>query len=756
MKKYIIYLALVLQGLTQSAFAQDASASTGWNYVYNSLTGSPGGNFNTIRSSMGAVCNSASANVLNYNNYYNLQIAPGGLPKFGDSANIQAAAKSIANQSRFKAEAGRPVTLSLTLLLPIPNPRTNSNNPLYNSTINGNITGRIGIDVRNKENVQNKLYDNTITFIKDSMRTDLLFRRYYFTGEVIFKRGSTTGYVFITIPVTNYAGQVVYEEFVVPYIVSGPLDDQVKIIGVTTEPQIPYMVLHDPPGDGSTAMLNTTTRSCRTLEETFATDESNNVFGSVKIGIQGSIGFVATIDYEIFAEFSAGVTIGSLKMGSTSTENCIAISNTITTSDLDPEAGNEDLFIGYGMDLNYGVTESIKFSACSHVIDTGLIFSPVNGTIREFRFTKKEILEDINDRQAELATTGFTTRDSANAQYQINVWNQVLALNDSNITHPNETGASTVNFGSSASDFEKTVESSQVKSITVEHYINVEAGLLGVVNIGGSGFSAGYKFNTSKNFGKMGSTSHQQSQTVGYHLYDGDAGDNFNVRIMTDPMYGTSVFKLLDGTKTSCPYEGGIQRDQPKLNIVGIASDTIVFPNVGVGLQGSFDLRICNESAEARQYRLRLKNNGNNAVVKAGGNAGPEFTSVQGISLSATGTPGACSTYVVDVQQFNLNTLSYPNLEFELYTLCDDGISESVFATINYGNLVKSKNNGDWSDPSAWEARRIPQPTDHVIIQNGHIITIPATVEFRCKTLTINPGANVQTAPGSKLTVRDN
>jgi hypothetical protein len=754
-KKLLVYLSLFLQALTQYGFSQDVTASTGWNYVYNRVGATAGGNLITMKSSMGAVCNSSTANVINYNNYYNLQIAPGGLPKFGDSADIQAAAKTIAMQNPFKADAGKPVTLSLTLLLPIPG-RLNSNNPFYNSMINGNITGRIGIDKRNKENVKNKLYDNTITFSKDSMETDLLFRRYYFTGEVIFKRGSTTGYVFITIPVTNYNGQVVYEEFVVPYIVSGPLDEQVKIIGVTTEPQIPYMVLHDPPGDGSTARLNTTTRSCRTLEETFATDESNNVFGSVKIGIEGSIGFVATIDYEIFAEFSAGVTIGSLKMGSTSTENCIAISNTITTSDLDPEAGNEDLFIGYGMDLNYGVTESIRFSACSYVIDTGLIFSPVKGTTREFRFTKKEILEDINARQAELATPGFTTRDSANAQYQINVWNQVLALNDSNITHANETGASTVNFGSSASDFEKTVESSQVKSITVEHYINAEAGLLGVVNIGGSGFSAGYKFNTSKSFGNMGSASHQQSQTIGYHLYDGDAGDNFNVRIMTDPMYGTSVFKLLDGTKSSCPYEGGIQRDQPKLDFVTTVADTLLFPNVAVGQFQSFDLRICNESAESRAYRLRLKNNVNNAVVTAGGNPGPEFTSSSGISLEAKGSANACVTYQVDVKQLNPNTLSFPNLEFELYPICDDGTSERVFATVNYGDMVKSLNNGDWSNPNTWEAKRVPQPTDNVIINSNHTINVPPTIEFKCKNLKVNPGAILQATPGSKITVLGN
>jgi hypothetical protein len=594
-KKLLVYLSLFLQALTQYGFSQDVTASTGWNYVYNRVGATPGGNLITMKSSMGAVCNSASANVLNYNNYYNLQIAPGGLPKFGDSANIQAAAKSIANQSRFKAESGKSVTLSLTLLLPIPG-RLNSDNPFYNSTINGNITGRIGIDVRIKENVKNKLYDNTITFSKDSMVPDLLFRRYYYTGEVIFKRGSTTGYVFITIPVTNYNGQVVYEEFVVPYIVSGPLDEQVKIIGVTTEPQIPYMVLHDPPGDGSTATLEKTTRSCRALEESYAKDTISNIFNTVKLGVSGSTGFIGIVElnFEIFAEFSSGQTNGKLRISSSSSENCISITENIRTSDLAPDTSNKDLFIGYGMDLSYAISESLRFTSCPFIIDTGLIFSPVNGTMKQFMYTKKDILADTMAKTAILATPGLTSRDYAKAQYQIKVWRQVLALNDSNIT--NATGSSEIEFpAGTEKDYKQTVESSVVKSISVEHYIENDNGLLNVVNIGGSGFSGGKKFTTSKRFGSMGSTSNLQSQTIGYKLNDNDVGDFFNLRIKTDPMYGTAVFELLNGTKTSCPYEGGIQRDQPKLSIAGIASDTIVFPNVKVDSAQSFELRICNQ-----------------------------------------------------------------------------------------------------------------------------------------------------------------
>ena len=52
----------------------------------------------------------------------------------------------------------------------------------------------------------------------------------------------------------------------------------------------------------------------------------------------------------------------------------------------------------------------------------------------------------------------------------------------------------------------------------------------------------------------------ESSQVLDYTLTDDDGGDIFSVDIVRDPMYGTPVFRLNQGSKTSCPYEGGYRR----------------------------------------------------------------------------------------------------------------------------------------------------------------------------------------------------
>ena len=108
---------------------------------------------------------------------------------------------------------------------------------------------------------------------------------------------------------------------------------------------------------------------------------------------------------------------------------------------------------------------------------------------------------------------------------------------------------------------------------------------------------------------------------VKYTLADDDAGDKFDVKIVRDPMFGTPVFRLESSTKSSCPYQGGYQRDQPNLKHDGTTNDHITSTKNPIGSSATFKLDICNESNEARSYNLKLNatSNLNGAVVSASG-----------------------------------------------------------------------------------------------------------------------------------------
>jgi hypothetical protein len=753
--RFLLPAFLVLIG-TMQVNAQNQVAVSSFKYLNanNFIYHGAGVRF---KSSEGTVCDNNSPQCKNYYIYTGHAQNPGGV-SWNDEANITLNSDQTPTQNRFKAIAGKPVTLTLDFSLAYGN-NAGPDAGYYINTLNGNVEARIGTRHRSNTNGSNPYYDTTLIFIKKNEPVfDGWGYNHTYTCTFKFRRGSQEGHIVVTIPVKNYDGQTRYEEFIIPYLVSGPLDSQVKYLGITTEPQIPYMVLHRPPGDLSSATISKTENSCRHLEETYSSNEANNVFGSVKLGVKGSIGFVATIDYEIYAEISAGVTIGNLKIENSAKESCITTSSTISTTNINPAANASDLFIGYGTDLYYAVAESLSFKNCSYTVDTGLVYVPVDGTYREFKYTAAEIESEIAEQQDSLSKIVMNgpgdalrvRRDSARLVYQVNVWKQVLALNEANKLNAIATGSVDKEINSTAAEsYTATTSITQTKAITVEHYIDAEAGLQGVVNIGGSGFSLGYKFTTSKNFGNTISDATTHEQSISYSLGDDDPGDRLFVKIKRDPMYGTAVFDLLSGSKSSCPYEGGIQRDQPRLEFLNTESNQLIIPNATVGTTESFYLKVVNDAAERRAYRLRLGGaNSNNAIIKAGGNSGPEFTGANGISLNAHDS----TTYRVDIAQNTPDNLSFPDIQFELIPLCDDGISSSVSATVNYGNMVRSITNGSWNNKFTWDAKRIPQPTDNVLINPNTKVTIPDNVDLKCRNLTLGTGSNLTIPITSKLT----
>ncbi len=216
-----------------------------------------------------------------------------------------------------------------------------------------------------------------------------------------------------------------------------------------------------------------------------------------------------------------------------------------------------------------------------------------------------------------------------------------------------------------------------------------------MVNFGGSGFSGGYEYKTQKRFGQTTAQSGTAAKNVRCTFRDDDAGDKFNVDVVRDPMYGTPTFRLKSGTISSCPYEGGYQRDQPKLKHDGETTDTLINQGIPVGSSATFKLDLCNESNEARTYNLKLnaQSNLNGAVVTAAG------VPLNGNDLGQTFTIPAnncVQDLVLEVRQLSMiSPLAYPNLEIFMYSPCDEGIKSSVFASVYFGTATNTREIGD-------------------------------------------------------------
>ncbi|MEI6408844.1 MAG: T9SS type A sorting domain-containing protein, partial [Bacteroidota bacterium] len=490
----------------------------------------------------------------------------------------------------------------------------------------------------------------------------------------------------------NNSFPTVYRCIVLPIVSVGQLylDQQVPVLGTTVQPQIPFMVLHAPPGDGSFSDFQETKTTCREFVNTYAEDGSNSANLDVKLGVAGSIGFIVTTDFEFSVTFSAGLTAGDLSVKTDSKQTCVTTSQGLSTNAMTGLQGSGDVFVGYGTDLNYGLYPrvSIDPNTCIAKSDSGLIYAPT-GEPRRFTWTEEQIQSDIITQKQKAANPANSARERNLAQNQADVWEKVLAQNNANKNNPNNALIESLSYSAGPTlSRESTVSILETNSIEVEHYIEFNTGISSVVEIAGSGISGGYEYKGSYRYGKTQTQSVDNTQKVSYNLKDDDTGDLFNMKVVRDPMYGTPVFRLDPGTKTSCPYQGGYQRDQPKLKHNGTTNDHITLQGNPVGSSATFKIDLCNDSNEPRIYNLQLNSasNLNGAVVSA---AGVPLNGNDDGQVFPVPANGCIQGLVVEVKQLSANSpLSYPDLELFLYAPCEKDIQSSVFASIFFGNAT--------------------------------------------------------------------
>ena len=666
----MITFCLVVQANTSFAQWVANTAFTGINYY--------GGENIRITSTQGSVGNSNDYRGYAVNTTNDIIDAAG---------YISSAFTTVPVANQFKATAGKPVTITIeftNLLNALPN---------YISTINNDATylsGGIG------KNEQPYAYDQYITMPQTSVTSSSNTKSYTFSGTYTFSLGRTQAWlVFGFTRSKNFNGviQNYYNTIILPFVVEGGTVPSVDSLGVTTEPQVPYMVVHNPPGDGSSTTITNTGTKCRSFDEATSKDQSGTITGSVKLGVKGSIGFIATVDYEIYAQLSASATIGSMETRTTSQQTCVTISNSLTAQSSGNGANNDALFVGYGVDLAYGKVRNVRIlngSSGYYVkIDTSLIYREIAGSKKQFFLTKSGIINDIATQTAKMNNTSLSIKDRATALYQINVWKQVIANDSINIANAANTLIENYGYDALAGPIthSTSLDYNSSNTINVEHYVEGSVGLDVVVNVGGSGFAIGGKYSTSKRFGQAVSSTGGISQNISYSLYDNDAGDHFEMRVVKDPVYGTPIFLTKPGTKSSCPYEGGYQRDQPSLKFQAVPNtNSYTVPNVAVGTTSQFGINLCNNSNETRSYNLRFNplSNANNAIISISGTSGN--TEFGAFSIPANSC--LANTYFVNVNQQNQGALTSPSLNLALYSACDGNITSDIFATSNWGNYA--------------------------------------------------------------------
>jgi len=462
------------------------------------------------------------------------------------------------------------------------------------------------------------------------------------------------------------------------------LDQWVLVIGhrprqqtfVATTPELPSMILRDPPGDQSFSFLE--------KDSTFSVSTTHSVQGILTGGVYANLqtGLVvsplffevgAYLKYDVFFNAGYDQTSGNSEI------HTITAKQEIRTSDGDIVVGEDgDVFIGASLNNLYALTDIIDYDpiTCIIIQDSSLAWSTI-GFNTTFIYTESHINNTLIPQLKELRSVALSNNDSLlyyKYDSSIKVWQQTISYNDSlkNIAHFERN----LSFSAGvAATYSSTTTKQDDWSLNYALVIE-EGAQLGIGGMFmGNEVEGGVTINMKYDNRTIQNTSISNTTTIGYSLGDDDPGDFFSIDVKQDETFGTPVFDLIAG-RSSCPYENGTQpRDGTQLLVAPAIQN-----NVPPDQPATFTLNLGNtsQSGETRDYYLSViqSTNFDGAIIRVGGVVISDY-------LEYTIPAGQQITATMAIERGPI-AYSYPNLQLRLYSPCDPSIADTVTFSVNY------------------------------------------------------------------------
>jgi len=466
----------------------------------------------------------------------------------------------------------------------------------------------------------------------------------------------------------------------------------------TVSPEIPLMVLHDPPGDNSFSFWETSKTNETAMRFYTAANANAGLWSEVKLGTSLITGLGVATETSVWGTIRGSVDVTTRKntdaetiIGTTTTQNFSTSDNSSVTGD------GGDVFIGAALNLKYAVTNEVKYTPPCLVSRQEKLMIANDGFATEYIYSESHIRNTLLPTLVTFRDNpGNTPEQTSNYINQIAVWEQVLANNEAN--KKRAVFDKNISFDGSTGPITSTTTTSSTKNSTIEFTMELDAQL--ALELGfeaaGNGVSGGVNVGFKIETGNSRTNTSTAQTTIGYTLDDDDDGDFFSVNIKKDPVYNTPVFEMAAGT-SSCPNEAGTQpRDEMQL-----VAPVPVVSGIAADGEAEFILQLSNtsQSGEQRTYDLSFvqSSNPNGAVVTIGGS--PVI-----VPISYTiGYLGQVQV-VVKVKRGASNIFSYEGLQFILTDHCGGDIvktvSLSAFFTSTCSDIILSSPENNWVSSS--------------------------------------------------------
>lgn len=500
-------------------------------------------------------------------------------------------------------------------------------------------------------------------------------------SQLYFKPIEGTTFGVLRFAISGYesgTGSFVWREVVeIPITVLGPADKVIDTLGSFTTPETPYLILHDPPGGGSSSMFQQNIKLCRESSINYEESFGFGLDNTFKAGVKGSAGIILEQDFEISLAITNEFRVSQEKTYESSTQRCIETQRSFTTSELIQNTGQEsDLFVVYSERLVYGIFDDVILDEnCNPITKKRLSYYSDPGGLTLTVKTKQRLEDDINQLLAIANDMQNDLTVRTDAQNQAELWQQVLTDNEFNIANPDtESGFITpADFigGGSSIEVSEEISVTEIKSTDITIAIENTTSITAVIEVGANGITGGPQFKYTRNDGQTNTNETSDTKMINYTLQDLNINDDFHVNVYRDPDYGTPIFDLRSTSRTSCPYEGGMRLDLPSFSASPCSftdeqSDTIFIERESASDTVKLFCQLCNENQTLRRNMTwRLDENLRSIGYQFNGSD----NQIQNLGFIE---PGDCKN--IDMFLFPINAnREFNDLVFRLYPACLDG-----------------------------------------------------------------------------------
>ncbi|MBK9981979.1 MAG: T9SS type A sorting domain-containing protein [Saprospiraceae bacterium] len=438
-------------------------------------------------------------------------------------------------------------------------------------------------------------------------------------------------------------------------------------------PEIPTLILRDPPGDGSYSFLEKNQTICRSTSIVGATDIGGG--GGLEVHLGGAQQIVAaplgigTIGeagpiFDIGAEFQ----VTYQKTSENTFETCTTINSKISTSEDDLIVGGYqggDIYMGDAINIVFGFADMISFNDTICQPNLHVIINVEPGDFATtFMYSEWYILSTVLPYLDSLANN--TTADSAELVRYVESKNRWLAILANNAEQKkNARLIRNISFDAGVT-YEYAESSDTTTTSSLEELTNSEEKLESHFGFefNKAGFVGKLNFATATSNGGKNEDGKAVGVTTGYVLKDDDVLDAYSIDVGMDSVYKTPVFNIKAG-QSSCPWEYGTAKRE---GVLLTSVDGPTRTDVPANEPAAYHFILGNTSATNETWTYAFT-------------AGPE-SNPDGAKIFCNGAPmnqiqwyaipfGTSLPVTVTVERGPVE-YDYDNLEIVLYSACED------------------------------------------------------------------------------------